>query len=548
MKHNALIFIIFLFLGMVKTVYAQQSGVAQNQIQQTIEQINKQSNDEYKKFYKDVDEEIDKKIKNRFEPIAQIVDAFEWLIGIITTILLGGIAYNVWKSGSIRSEMKKEITTAQDIMKKTFETQLKDGKEIIEDLIHLEQAKHQLLSVVEDIEAPSIRHEISKQAEKQIKRFLDEIRNLQELLHKSPISKISDIGDTPYNNEIAAKAYHYLGNPDHPENYDKAIDHFKGLLEKNETFDKDKIYLFLGNSYAGKGDYIEALKQYDQVICVTSDVHISKGNAYKAMVRFEEANNEFEHAKEKRKIQKDGIYWEALYQKANTLVDKGDYDCAEHLYCTLIDAIVNEEKILVEPLWLYVSLGDLYRKKENYEESRKNYAKALDESVKNNSVRIGEIYYKIGRLYFSMEEYREACNEFRKIHHNGTHYDVDNSNILLIFWGYSLIKSGEEIEGKNKINAAIKALKNEASEKEREFEHKPTQYKNDYKYLICYSYYHLAIGLSMQDDGAKNSIVYLKKLIFEHKFNFIKTWAKASDYSDFLRVKEDSEFLKIVKE
>ena len=53
------------------------------------------------------------------------------------------------------------------------------------------------------------------------------------------------------------------------------------------------------------------------------------------------------------------------------------------------------------------------------------------------------------------------------------------------------------------------------------------------------------MGLAMQDEGKDEALDYLN-LLLEYEFDFIKYWARASDYSDFVKIIFDDEFRKIV--
>lgn len=69
--------------------------------------------------------------------------------------------------------------------------------------------------------------------------------------------------------------------------------------------------------------------------------------------------------------------------------------------------------------------------------------------------------------------------------------------------------------------------------------------KIEYEYTLCYPYYHLAQGLAMQNKKEK-TIELLSTLISDYDFSFVKEWAKAADCSDFIAMKDDPKFRKIV--
>jgi hypothetical protein len=54
------------------------------------------------------------------------------------------------------------------------------------------------------------------------------------------------------------------------------------------------------------------------------------------------------------------------------------------------------------------------------------------------------------------------------------------------------------------------------------------------------------MAFAMQDNTKDDAIEYLGKLIWELEYDFIKEWAMASHYSDFVKIKEYPDFKAIL--
>jgi tetratricopeptide (TPR) repeat protein len=408
-------------------------------IQSQQQSINKLSEEDKYKIYL----EIDSKLNERLKPYVLIFDKLSYFYTSLSALMAIILGYHIYNQSKLKSDAKKQINerikkevksavalSINNSKKKIdikFEGKLKEGIEKFDKLISLEHEKHQLLLAVQDIDAPPLQHIVSDENKKEILIFLEEIKKLRGELNNG------DIANTNYNQEIAGKAYHYI------EKYDDAIRHFNIILKSNSNFNEERIRLCLGHSLAGNKDYPLALDQYKNINQQTSDktaiqVHIDKGNAYRGMVNFHEAIKEFSKVKNQREIYKDRYYWESLYGEATSYVDIGEYKNAEISYNKIINGNCNDPAV-INPVWLYVSIGDCYKKQGDYENSECSYNKALELSKKINDTGLGVISYKLGRLYVDMGKYIEANKAFKKsfFDENGKLY---YQNRLQIFWGY----------------------------------------------------------------------------------------------------------------
>lgn len=554
MKHNALILSILLALGMGNVVYAQPSEPVP-QTQQLYE--------EHKgEIYQEIDDKLNKKIKTYMEPFQITFDLFKYFYGILITVLGTVLTINFFKTRSeVKNEIREVIGKATTNLTKTLNEKteaakedihnklnekLKEGISWIGSSISLEQTKRQLLLVVEDIESPSIHHTVTTQVENEIKNYLSKIHKQKKDLERfSNIMESKDIADTPYNNEIAGKAHHYLGE------HDKAIPRLKEALKLNfyNPESCQGIYLCLGNSYSGLGDYIEAINSYNKIHdCPIK--HSGIGHAYKGLLQFNETSKEFNEIKES-----DGeYYWESLYEQANSFVSLGEYDKALKKYNDSLKLYNNLskrneiKKFKNIDTWIYVGLGDCYWKDGNYQEAKKPYEEALKHTKQIKDQ--GTIHYKLGRLQIDMnmdkKNFFEAANHFVKI----DSMDEGEYDIFQIFKGYVYINENRDKDGNELIDQAVTSLRKKVKEAELKMKNflneNLDKTKEQYNYILCYPYYNLSVGLAMKNETTGEAKEYLRKLIVCYNFEFVKKWATKANCSDFIAIRNDPAFRGLV--
>lgn len=545
--------------------------------------------------YSKPEEKIEQKLqllKTESENLRQLETLFGFLLTIVAVFIIGLIAEKIFVIFSSKEQTKKEILddlknelkkelpqSFKDVIYEKIEQDIKDKNKkidskiiIFSDITKFQQLKYRLLRKVTDIDEPSIRHLRSKFSIEEIKTFLHEVHELSKSIHNNEniSEELIQILDTTYDDEIAGKAYFYIGG-ESDDYYKTAIDHFERVKKryectKNKDIHKhDDLFIYdrayydilrqLGNCHAGLEEYEKALVYYRNIWQKDDATYLSIGDAYQQILDYNNAiqsgyNKVIEGIDENNFKTEHQI--EAYYQKANSLTGLGKYDDAIKIYEQIKQKNYYEK--IAEPIWFYISFGDAYRKKSQdikpdlqdarniYLEGESKFKKYLTNSQKNC------INFSMARTYIDEQDFRNAIPFFENVIYKDddkNDYEGIEPGFLEIFWGHSLINTytnhndNRHKEGCKKIEKGLSILKNNRIDKKQ---------KNKKIKTFREKEYHYAMGLAMsaKDRTEKNEpIKILKELI--HEFPPVKNWVTAGHSSDFVTLKKEHDFIELIK-
>ncbi|MEI7867151.1 MAG: hypothetical protein WCI11_04605 [Candidatus Methylumidiphilus sp.] len=526
------------------------------------------------------------KIEEKFKAgLDEISHKDTFYITILWSLIGGGIAINWFtvknrvdnELKSTRNETDKELKTFKNQLhgfgkkieetiqksegdltkyKQTMDDKLKaleqGATEEFQCIIALQQMQYRLFNYF-DLNEPSLRHPLTESAEKFINAYLHKVEELK--------GKIIDLKLTFIDFEREGDARHYLANSikkdvERCKIEEEAIQCYFNALNKppgDEKFEElnfskvntstwinviknrkidewsHDILRKVANACCGAGIYEEAIKIYKKLNDYTESdarVWLSLGDAYKGQGDYSEALGCYNNVESlmKSNTKPRSIYWEALYQSGNIHSGRGHYDDAIKYYKPISDAIKEEPSRSKDFPWVNHSLGDAYRKHGIPEDSLKYYQAeidlvCLDEGQDDKNKRLGETHYKLGRSHTDMKEYENAISDYE----NAETYNF-TLPIYYAFYGYALSKSKEP----DKQKKAQEKLDLARSNAKSEFEADETNFENKYSLAVCYAFH---------KDVKQNALDHLPD-IFEKK-PFMKAWAKAANYSDFVTIKDE---------
>ncbi|MFH1368399.1 MAG: tetratricopeptide repeat protein [Elusimicrobiota bacterium] len=171
--------------------------------------------------------------------------------------------------------------------------------------------------------------------------------------------------------------------------------------QKVRELDVHHCYYYLAKSYANKGDYGNAIKEYENAIKVNpmfSGAYLALGNLYLQLGKYSEAEEMYLEAE---KSNTDDMFFVEISKSElrlyfyNKKFNKG------------IDVYRKAIKVNPGNKILHINMGMIYCEQGMYKEAEKtlNIAKEID---KNDPL----IRYYLGVVYMSMQEYGQAIKEF----------------------------------------------------------------------------------------------------------------------------------------
>jgi TolA-binding protein len=237
-------------------------------------------------------------------------------------------------------------------------------------------------------------------------------------------------------------ALYYLGD------YDDAISYLQGIAKNNPNFEKDKVNFYIAESYYGKQNYSEALKEYNLVDVNNPQVGglALYGKAYcnfstqhyaESAAQFKDFVNKFpndQRALDARMRLADSYYGSKNFAAASRVykdifnIDKNSLNnpYAYYQYAQALFKAGSSNEAILEfsnlqqkfpdseyaDKSLYV-VGWIYFKEGNYRTAIKSYRHVL--SVYPNSTLGPLIFYSIGDSYFNMSKYDSAITSYKKV-------------------------------------------------------------------------------------------------------------------------------------
>ncbi|CAF0909817.1 unnamed protein product [Adineta steineri] len=309
------------------------------------------------------------------------------------------------------------------------------------------------------------------------------------------------------------------GLMDDLEEYDKAIECYKIFL--GETSEDDEYipmaYRHLGLSYYHNASYIEALENYyKELMCYRSRsisphdellVHIYTdiGDVYSRRYQHAVAIDYYEEAYRIQKTYLPQISATNLYSRIGNAYSKiGDKQ--KHLEYLSRTVLIKHE----DSSYMMLSDDPSFNKTINYTTALESFEETLINLLNNKSSEtqqfdydIATLHYKIGEIYFKMEKYEQALNQFK----NGVDIYLNLFPLTLS----NLVRNYDTI-----TDTSILILQNYLSEHEFYFRMVPLRYSllaKTYDYMAttyfldsehtetAFSLYKLAIAIkSIQQD------------------------------------------------
>ena len=200
-------------------------------------------------------------------------------------------------------------------------------------------------------------------------------------------------------------AYHKRGNAYVAKGeYDQAIDDFNQIL----ILDPQNVEAFggLGIAYTQKGEYDRAIEGYsqalkfatqDEVTCLT---FINRGNAYVAKGDYDRAIDDFNQA-----LELNPQSTLAFVYRGNTYVLKGEYDRGIRDLKQVLNLDPKSEKA-------YLYRANAYREQGNYDLAIEDYTHVLELNPQFADAyrKRGTVYYQKGDFARGVQDYTQALN------------------------------------------------------------------------------------------------------------------------------------------
>ena len=462
--------------------------------------------------------------------------------------------------------------------------------------MQLNEVRLRLTREITDLDEPSVYHPLPATDKAAILQFLRAVETQKEALKKaySNFKEMPGFSETIMDLRTVGKARHYVFEfgdaiaafEQEKKLIEQEIARAEGNQDLQEALQQDlyKVFLHLGHSYAGQNDYHKAILNYNEIRNYKNfrdlrvQVPLSKAYAYREMEKLEEAIKSCEEARTNSGLSPEIIqrlpggwisnsivrcYWEAVYEGANSYTALGDYKAAAPLYETAIELYntlrrnepLKDLEYVGALVWLHMSYGECLFKwgggnvknaEIQYEESLKIIEREIPYADRGKFK--GPILYRQGRLYVSNGNFKDAEEKFSEIEEYS--YDIPYEKYEFdIYYGYTLLRvnadnNDKKNKGRDKIDQAVKVKE----EKVKEIEKGLSRKAPDYDYELCDPRYQLAMGWAMQDkEHETKAIKELKKLTTDpYNFLAIKEWAKAACSVDFVNLRGDPEFRKVV--
>ena len=186
--------------------------------------------------------------------------------------------------------------------------------------------------------------------------------------------------------------------------WDGAIARFTDALRQTEqsvsALDQNIIYYYRGNAYDSKGDYAQAIADYNQAIHLQPDdveAYNNRGNAYGSKGDYAQAIADYNQA-----IHLQPDYVEAYNNRGIAYGSKGDYAQAIADYN---QAIHLQPDLAVA----YYNRGNAYNSKGDYAQAIADYNQAI-----HLQPDLAEAYYNRGNAYYLKGDYAQAIADFEK--------------------------------------------------------------------------------------------------------------------------------------
>jgi tetratricopeptide (TPR) repeat protein len=262
------------------------------------------------------------------------------------------------------------------------------------------------------------------------------------------------LNETPEDNEDIPMAYKHLGisyyhNASYTEaleNYYKALKHYRlrSILPNDDLF--VNIYKHIGEAYHARHQCAIAIDYYKEAIRIQK-THLSSTNTLHSL----------------------------YYSIVNSYSEIGDQQ-KYHEYLNRIIMIKHGDSS-------YMMLSDdpSFKVTINYTTSLENFQKVLIDLINNKSLitqqfdyDIATLHYKIGEIYFEMENYEQALDQFKKV------VDIYLNAVPLIL--SDLVRNYDEI-----TYTSILTLHNYLFEHEYHFRFIPLRYS-----LLAETYHNMA--------------------------------------------------------
>jgi len=304
------------------------------------------------------------------------------------------------------------------------------------------------------------------------------------------------------------------------KNYDLAVDNAEKSKSIKTTADSA---ILLGNIYFEKGNFDEALKNYQEALKIDKNNAIVLYNMAIALFRKGERFPALEYLKKAAEADQIGEIAFKSYSRLGTeFLSTNMLDLAENylkkavslspndpatrynlslLYlkrgnqAQAIKELEESERLGQENKKLLENIGETYYSLNDYDKSIRVYEKILETDKRNVRIlsRIGEIYYKNGKL-------EQAYNAFKKI--TATEPATENSRV-------SYLNMGNILDDMGKFDDAIKAYESALainSKDDQTYYNMGVTYKNSDKPELAISSWRKALKINPDNIKAKMSM------------------------------------------
>ena len=232
--------------------------------------------------------------------------------------------------------------------------------------------------------------------------------------------------------------------------YDEALEFYEKALSIARKWDilwesreMYNLYNNIGDTYASKGDYRNALiysiKTLDHNLKAlgkyqpqTAETYYILGLRYSELKEYEEALHHVNMAKQiwRHLFGEEHLeYLKSIYLIGNIYKRRNDFNSALKIF----DEVLNrwEQELHPELAKTYINIGDIKEGKRDFESAVENYEKALDvwkNIFGNGHPEIANTYHKIAKVHRNKKEYPLALQSFENAIHSLTLFNQSATN------------------------------------------------------------------------------------------------------------------------